>query len=412
MREGAAAGLDPCVHCGFCLQACPTYIATGDEADSPRGRIKLIQELERGRLSYRDPVVSYHLDRCLGCLGCEPVCPSGVRYGPALEWTRGRLLEARPLPLAQKMLLDTMAEPRLRRPLLAAVRLVRELAGTLAGSSRFGFLMGTLAATKAAGGRLRRRGSTPEASSSSSVALFTGCIMDGLFSHVHDATERVLAVNGYATVRVPGQVCCGALHAHAGLLEEAAALARRNLVSFGTERELPIVVNAAGCGAMLKDYGDLLSADPLALEARNFSSRVRDVTELLATKGPRPGAPLKLRVAHDPPCHLLHAQRVVDPPERVLGAIPGIVTPAYEEAGECCGGAGSYFLVQPELSRDVLDRKIRAIAALNPDVVVTGNPGCTMQIGGGLRAKGLKTEVLHPVELLDRSYAMAGFYGS
>ncbi|MFQ6045798.1 MAG: (Fe-S)-binding protein [Gemmatimonadales bacterium] len=417
MTPDATAGLDPCVHCGFCLQACPTYIATGDEADSPRGRILLIKELDRGRLSITEPAVAHHLDRCLGCLACEPVCPSGVRYGPALERARRLLLEARPLPLAAQLLLAAVAEARIRRPLTTAARLARPLARRLAGPSRLGFLFGTLGATRG-GNRLWRQPRRRQASSSSPVppaaaaALFVGCIMEGLFSHVHAATRRVLLVNGYATVRVREQVCCGALHAHAGLHEEAVALARRNVTAFAAEPELPIVVNAAGCGAMLKGYGDLLSGDVLAAAAKEFSSRVRDVTELLAERGPRRGAPLALRIAHDPPCHLLHAQRLTDPPEQMLGAIPEITPISYEEASECCGGAGSYFLVQPELSREVLDRKIEALATLRPDVVVTGNPGCVMQIGAGLRAKGLETDVLHPVELLDGSYAIAGFYGS
>jgi glycolate oxidase iron-sulfur subunit len=234
--------------------------------------------------------------------------------------------------------------------------------------------------------------------------------MDGLFRHVHDATERTLAVNGCRMVDVPGQQCCGALHAHAGLHREAAALARANVAAFSRAPEAAIVVNAAGCGAMLKEYPRLLAGEPLAEAARQMASRVTDVTEILAAAGPRPGAPLALVIAYDPPCHLLHAQRVAEAPLKVLDAIPGLRRTAHAEAELCCGSAGSYSLSQPGLSRAVLDRKVAALWSGRLDAVATGNPGCVMQIGAGLRAAGTPVPVVHPVELLDRSYALAGYY--
>ena len=234
--------------------------------------------------------------------------------------------------------------------------------------------------------------------------------MSGLFSHVHDATERTLSVNGYEPVDVTEQGCCGALHAHAGQHDRALDLARANVRAFTASGDAPIAVNSAGCGAMLKEYGRVLQDDALAEPARAFAARVRDVTELLSARGPRPGGRLDVGVAYDPPCHLLHAQGVADPPLAVLDAIPGLRRVAYAEPELCCGSAGIYSLLEPELSRAVLARKTDALLGSGADVVATGNPGCAMQIGAGLRAAGSRIGVVHPVELLDRSSAAAGLY--
>lgn len=414
------AGLDPCVHCGFCLQSCPTFLVTGDESDSPRGRIVLMRSLARGELDAADSGLVFHLDRCLGCRGCEPVCPSGVSYGPALEEARRRIAAGRPAPFSVRLTASVLAEPALRAPLMALARLVRPFARQLAGGSRMRFLAGMLAATVPEKGqeRQKRQGLTgmpsPSAPSAPPAALFKGCIMDGLFSHVHQATERTLRANGYRTVDVPSQGCCGALHAHAGLHDQAVALARANAAAFSRVPEATIVVNSAGCGAMLKEYPRLLTGDGVFSQAAGAAAawvgRVVDVSEALASAGPRPGAPLPLTVAYDPPCHLLHAQRVADAPLKVLEAIPGLQRVAHGEADLCCGSAGSYSLTEPALSRAVLDRKVAALTNGPLDAVATGNPGCVMQIGAGLRAAGRDVPVLHPVELLDRSYALAGYY--
>jgi glycolate oxidase iron-sulfur subunit len=232
--------------------------------------------------------------------------------------------------------------------------------------------------------------------------------MDGLFRHVHEATERVLAVNGFTMRAAPTQGCCGALHAHAGLREAARALARANVAAFG-DGDAPIVVNSAGCGALLRDYGPLLDGEPAAVA---FGARVRDVSEVLAqrTDGIVPGAPLDARVAYDPPCHLLHAQRVVEPPLRLLAAIPVLRVLRTPEADRCCGSAGLFTLVEPALSRAVLAPKLDELRAAAPHVVATGNPGCLMQLGAGLAAAGEPLPVRHPVELLDASYRAAGYY--
>jgi glycolate oxidase iron-sulfur subunit len=228
--------------------------------------------------------------------------------------------------------------------------------------------------------------------------------MEGLFAHVHDATIRTLEVNGYAVREVPEQVCCGALHAHAGLPEEARRLARANITAFGAGEHL-IVVNSAGCGAMLKEYGHLVDG------GERFAARIRDVSELLAEGGgPRPGAPLDTTVAYDPPCHLLHAQRIAGPPERLLSAIPVLRVISAPDAAQCCGSAGLFSLVEPAMSRAVLAPKLASLAEARPQVVATGNPGCVMQLGAGLAAAGLPVAVRHPVELLDESYRAAGYY--
>src|SRR6266566_3155405 len=268
MTRGGFEGLDACVHCGFCLQACPTFLATGDESDSPRGRIELMRGLERGDLAATDAALLYHLDRCLGCRGCEPVCPSGVQYGRGLEAARSRITAARSVSRLTRLALWTLTRPGISGLVYRLARLLRAtgLPRLLAGWGRLGFSMGMLAATKP-GGRRRdeavgggKRRTTPTAPYRPlpplTAQIFRGCVMQGLFSHVHAATVRTLAVNGYHVREVPGQICCGALHAHAGLLDEARTLARTNVGAFGDGEE-PIVVNSAGCGALMKEYGRL-----------------------------------------------------------------------------------------------------------------------------------------------------------
>jgi glycolate dehydrogenase iron-sulfur subunit len=413
--RGGFAALDNCVHCGFCLQACPTFLATGDEADGPRGRIALMRALEHGELAGTDPGLRLHLDRCLGCRGCEPVCPSGVGYGAGLEAARQRLAEQRTPPLLARLALVAMTSSAVSAAVYAAARAVRAsgVPGALAGWGRMGFAMGMLAATRGDGrmGGWANTGaaeipSTDPPIRRSAALLFRGCVMQGLFSHVHGATIRTLTVNGCAVGEVPGQVCCGALHAHAGLHDAAQALARTNVAAFGAGEE-PIVVNSAGCGAQLKAYGTLLAGEPAAAR---FAARVRDVTEVLAERGPVPGAPARLRVAYDAPCHLLHAQRVIEAPLAVLRAVPGLDVRPTADSAQCCGSAGLFGVLQPELSRAVLAPKLARLLEDPPDVLATGNPGCVMQLGAGLRAARARVPVRHPVEVLDASYETAGFY--
>lgn len=406
MSEGFAA-LDPCVHCGFCLPACPTFLATGDEADSPRGRIVLMRGLERGEIAPRDPSLREHLDACLGCRGCEPVCPSGVEYGRGLETAREILTNHGSLGARGRAVLAVFRRRWLWQPIFALARFIRNggIARRLAGASRSGFSMGMLAATtpRFEPPRAHQSPRSPQ----SRVLLFRGCVMSSLFAHVHDATRRTLEANGYQVVEADGPECCGALHLHAGDRRGAQALARRNVAALRAPVDY-IVVNSAGCGAMLKDYGHLLGTDP----ARELGSKVRDVSELLAAAGPRRGAPIELEIAYDAPCHLQHAQKVHGEVLQLLAAIPGArvtLLPGYDR---CCGSAGIYSILQPEMSRAVLEPKIAGFAGAIPPpaVVATGNPGCLMQIGAGLLAAGLPIPVAHPVELLDLSYQRAGYY--
>jgi glycolate dehydrogenase iron-sulfur subunit len=412
MTRGGFEGLDACVHCGFCLQACPTFLATGDESDSPRGRIELMRALERGDLTAADAALSFHLDRCLGCRACEPVCPSGVRYGHGLEAARARITATRGVPRLARLALWALTTPGVSGVIYWFARLLRSvLPRSFAGWGRIRFALGMLVATKPKGGKRRQRAAKVEPCRPLppvAALLFRGCVQDGLFSHVHDATKRTLAVNGYDVREVPGQVCCGALHAHAGLVEEARALARTNIASFGDGEE-PIAVNSAGCGALMKEYGHLLDDE----KGKGFGSRVRDVTELLAgdsMKGPVPGAPVDLHVAYDPPCHLLHAQGVAVPPLKLFAAIPLLELVQVPGAAECCGSAGLFTLLEPEMSRAVLATKLERLREAAPQVVATGNPGCLMQLGAGLAALGLPAQVRHPVELLDDAYRAAGRY--
>ncbi len=414
MTRGGFEGLDACVHCGFCLQACPTFLATGDESDSPRGRIELMRALERGELSETDTALVYHLDRCLGCRACEPVCPSGVQYGHGLEAARARITAARGTSLLTRLALWALTTAGVSGGLYWFARLLRSVVPRgIAGWGRIRFALGMLLATRAVkrfgGSAVRnRRVRTAQPPNRQTAQIFRGCVMEGLFSHVHDATIRTLAVNGYQTVEVGGQVCCGALHAHAGLLDAARALARVNVQAFGDGAE-PIVVNSAGCGALMKEYGHLLGDE----RAARFSARVRDVTELLAGdggRGPVAGAPLDLHVAYDPPCHLLHAQRIAAQPLKLFAAIPLLELVSVQGAADCCGSAGLFTLLEPEMSRAVLKTKLEYLREAAPQVVATGNPGCLMQLGAGLAAAGIRAEVRHPVELLDDAYRAAGRY--
>lgn len=410
------ASLDPCVHCGFCLPACPTYLATGDEADSPRGRIVLMRALERGEIDPLDEALTQHIDACLGCRGCEPACPSGVGYGQGLAEARTMLTRVRGIPAIVRAFLAVMKVPTLWRLAFGAGSFVRDIgiADEFAGPSRVGFTMGMLASTepfektklaRAVAAVPSDRPTAPNAGPT--VALFRGCIMDTVFRHVNEATKRTLEANGYRVVEVAGQACCGALHEHASDRDGAVALARTNTAAFAGRADF-IVTNSAGCGAVLKEYGHLLESEAGAA----FGAKVRDVSELLAAAGPRAGASVPLDVAYDAPCHLQHAQKVHAQPVAVLRSIPGLRLQLLPGSDRCCGAAGIYATLHPEMSRMVLDDKTHTFidAATPPDVVSTGNPGCHMQLGAGLRAAGKATPVAHPVELLDLSYKRAGLY--
>ena len=403
----ASAGIDACVNCGFCLHACPTYLTLEDEYVSPRGRIVLMHALVEGTLPMDDPDVRTHIDRCLGCRACETACPSGVPYGRLLEATRATLTAKQPNAPIARAILFAFAHPALLSLAMLGGRIARalRLSSLLARlPGRFGFAMAMLEATRSPVERAEYRPAGD--GSRGSVTLLTGCVMEGLFTETNRATERTLAANDYAIVHTSGQRCCGALHAHAGDADAARALARRNIAAFEASGTDYVVVNAAGCGAMMKEYEHLFAHEPeWRHRAAAFSARVRDVSELLAEAGPRQGGALDVTVTYDAPCHLLHAQRVANPPLRVLGAVRGLSLVPLAGSEHCCGSAGIYNLVEPDVSNTVLAPKLAHIADTRAALVATGNPGCLMQIGAGLHQAGSRVRVVHPVDLLDASYA-------
>jgi glycolate oxidase iron-sulfur subunit len=404
----ARAGIDACVHCGFCLQACPTYLTLEDENDSPRGRIVLMRALVDGSLPVDDADVRTHIDRCLGCRACETACPSGVPYGHLLEATRATLTRTKPNPPIARLILFVFARRALLSLAMLAGRITRatRLSWVLSRiPGRLGFAMSMLESTRPA---VPRKRYVPRGDGTRGTAtLLTGCVMQGLFEATNAATARTLTTNDYTVIATAGQRCCGALHAHAGDDVTARALARANVEAFERSGADFIAVNAAGCGAMMKEYGELLSADPAWHErAVRVAAKVRDVSELLAEAGPKPGGPLRLTVTYDAPCHLLHAQRLATPPLQVLAAVPGLELVPLEGSEHCCGSAGIYNLIEPDVSDRVLAPKLANIAATRAPLVATGNPGCLMQIGAGLHQAGMRCRAVHPVELLDASYAV------
>jgi glycolate oxidase iron-sulfur subunit len=376
------------------------------------------------RIAPADEAFRTHIDRCLGCRACEPVCPSGVQYGYLLERARAGIAhEVGTSPMARAML-ATFANRGLSRIAWAGGRLLRAGGGAAAiarvmpprfHTARFGLAM--LAATRPWPG-LRTAGRAdlppdtrraPARGAGLRVGMLRGCVQDGLFQRVNRSTERVLRANGCVVVDVPSQGCCGALHAHSGHIDRARAMARRNVDAFEKEQLDRIVVNAAGCGAVMKEYGELLEGDP-AYHARaaQLAARVRDVWELLAEIGPASGAPVRIRATYDAACHLHHAQRITRAPLDVIATIPGVDLVPLPRADECCGGAGIYGILHPELGGRILDDKVDAVRSTGAEVVLTSNPGCIMQIGAGLLLAGEATPVLHPMELLDESYRRAG----
>ncbi len=447
--DGVEEGLLTCVHCGFCLPACPTYRELGDEADSPRGRLHLMRAVAEGRLDPAGDAFQTHIDRCLGCRACEPVCPSSVPYGSLLESARQVARAARPVrertagPVVEAML-RVFRSPLILRTSLAAARLARalglpRLARRLAPSGPKGRATRFAAAMLEASGGFRKttglRGSEgarqpasrpPEApapdlpakprepaAAAPRVALLPGCVQGSLFARVVDASERVLGRNGCAVVRMGAGGCCGALHAHAGDHDGSLALARARIAEAERLDVDVIATDAAGCGAAMKEYGDWFAGDPeWADRAAVFSERVRDVTEVLADLGPVPGAELRRTVAWDPPCHLRHAQRADAATEMVLAAIPGLEVRTVADPDACCGGAGIYGMTHPELGGAIGERKVSEVRATGAPCVATGNPGCMMQIGAGLILAGAKVEVVHPVELLDESYRLLAERGA
>ena len=425
--------LVPCVHCGFCLPACPTYNRLGDENDSPRGRLHLMRAVVEGRLAPDSEAFQTHIDRCLGCRACESACPSGVEYGQLLEVARTVAREGTRSDLLTRVVLWLMARPTVRSIVMLKARAIRA-SGLPALIARIGRRAGPYGPIRLGAAMLAATGSCrltrfcqgarvggvdgPTGGGRSAppphrgrVAVLAGCVQAGLFGRVGAATVRTLEANGYEVVEVAGQGCCGALHSHGGDLAAARSLARANISAFEAAAPDWVAVDAAGCGAAMKEYPELFTGDEATLDrARSLATKVRDATELLAQAGPRRGAGVRCTVAYDHPCHLLHAQGVRVAPLAVLEAVPGLEVRVVANADECCGGAGIYGITQRELGGSIGADKVAAVRACSADLVATPNPGCIMQIGAGLRLGGYPAAVAHPIELLDTSYLLAGYY--
>lgn len=411
--------LSKCVHCGLCVNACPTYAITGLEVESPRGRIHLARSIEDGRIPLTAAVQS-HWELCLQCRACEAVCPSGVPYGRIMEGARAQLdawaPAGRPGRRLRKLLLrQVIARPRVLGAALASVRLyanspvrgfVRRL-GPLRLLGPFGKAEAQLPARIGNPVRPGAELARPD-KPSLSVVLFTGCVMGEFFGDVHRATARVLARSGVAAVATVGQGCCGALHAHDGDIDFARKLARKNIDALGGSDD-PIVVNSAGCGAAMKEYGELLAADAkYSGKAKAFAARVKDVSEYLALLAPLPGGRFAHTIAYQDACHLAHAQRIRTQPRDLLGALDGCTLIETAGADMCCGAAGIYSLVQPGMSAALRARKAEQLSKHQPDVVVTANPGCQLQYNAAVRETGIPARVMHVVHVIDEAQRNAG----
>jgi glycolate oxidase iron-sulfur subunit len=413
-----------CIHCGLCLNSCPTYRELGVEMDSPRGRIYQMVQVEAGRLPLGESFVR-HIELCLNCRACETACPSGVEYGRLVEVARGQIDRFYKRPFVDNLLRKAFFHYVLPHPkrlervgkwlrfyqrsrlekLVLASRLLKLLPGRLDAVARLAprmekpFFTHRLGTVVPANGQPRYR-----------VAFFAGCIGNLAFARLNDATVRVLARNGCDVIIPAAQGCCGALHTHAGIRDVARRLARQNIQAFLHEECDAIVTNAAGCGAQLKEYPLLFEEEEKEMyePARAFSARVRDVTEFLAgIDFNREFAVLKVRATYQDPCHLLHAQRIKAAPRKLIAAVPGVELVELKEGEICCGSAGVYNVIHNELAERLLANKLRRIDETGADVVLTANQGCLLQLRAGLAREGAKRRVLHVVELLDEAYRKA-----
>jgi glycolate oxidase iron-sulfur subunit len=407
--------LSRCVHCGLCLPHCPTYSETRLETESPRGRLYLIRAVADERIDATATAVG-HLDLCLQCRNCEAVCPSGVPYGRIMEAARAEILANGRTPLGWRLralfLREVVARPSRMSALAALLRLYRA-SGLRWLAERAPYLRDRVVlAPTISGPTFRTHGALiqPQSNVRGRVALLTGCIMPHAFGHVHEATVRVLAHNGLKVVAPPGQLCCGALHSHNGDRPTARALARRNIDAFLKAEVDAVVVNSAGCSSAMKEYPQLLADDPgYADKAESLAGMVKDVTEFLADLPlESPSNPLEADVTYQDPCHLAHVQRISRAPRDVLAAIPGLRLIEMDRPDRCCGSAGVYSLAHRQMSLDLLDGKMREIAATGAGVIATANPGCMVQLEAGLRRHRLPGRVVHVVELLDKAYRRSG----
>lgn len=421
-----------CIHCGFCLPTCPTYAVLGVEMDSPRGRIYQMQAVAEGRVEISPEFVE-HMYCCLGCRACETACPSGVQFGKLIESAREEIELAAPQQhgpterVLRSVVYDAILPSRLLTSLMfaglklyqrtGAQRLAQALhvldyvPGPLAGKLQepealLPHIEGPLlpdmlpTITPPLGARRYR------------VGFISGCIMDQVFRDINEASIRVLAANGCEVVAPQNQRCCGALHVHSGEAEQGRALARANIDAFEHWACDYIIINSAGCGSNLKEYGHLLRDDPAYAErAAAFSSKVKDISEFLAMIDLNPQlGEIKRRVTYHDACHLAHGQKIKSQPRALLKRIPGLEMIDLKEADWCCGSAGTYNITNQEMAGQLLERKIGHIENTHAEVVATGNPGCMMQIVYGARKRGLAIQAVHPIQLLDEAYRAGGAY--
>jgi len=422
-RRSAFDAVDPpeekkyleCIHCGFCLPSCPTYLEMGNEMDSPRGRIYLIRMADEGKIGITESFVK-HMESCLSCRACETACPSGVQFGSLMEKARGQVERKYKRPFSQKVLrrflFSVLPYPDRMRAMLKVGRLSRRLGlhrlaihGGLSKSLRV--MEELLPPPDEVPAEIPLPRVTPaEGTPRFRVGLLTGCVQRVLYPEVNAATVRVLSRNGCVVVIPTEQGCCGSIQGHEGRLEPARAFARTIIDTFEQAKVDYVIVNAAGCGSMMKGYSDLLRADPqYAHKAETFGNKVRDVLQFLHQIGANgPLGPLPLTVTYHDACHLVHGQRIRNEPRALLKSIPGLHLVELPESDFCCGSAGIYNLVEPEYGAKFLERKVENIVTTGAEVVAMANPGCALQIAMGLRKRTLRIKILHPVELLDLAY--------
>ena len=411
--------LDRCVHCGLCLNSCPTYRELGVEMDSPRGRIYQMVQVAQGEATI-NPAYIQHLDLCLACRGCETACPSGVQYGRLIEAARAHIENNVERPWHVRMVRDFVFKKLLPSRTLLKIAGLKLYAYQASGLQKLARASGLL---KLMGGLGRAEQLAPTAELPTfyryygkvlppsgakryKVAMLGGCMANIFFARLNEATVRVLQKNG-CEVHVPdGQTCCGALHVHAGLKEPARKLARQNIDALLAGKYDAIITNAAGCGSTLKEYHDLLEDDPAyAGKAHEFVSRLKDVTEFLASIELNTDMkPLPYTVTYQDSCHLAHGQKIKAAPRSLLRSVPGLTLKEMPMSDLCCGSAGIYNVVQNEMSMAVLDKKMRYVNMVNPDVIVTANPGCMLQLAAGAKMHGKGQPVKHVVEVLDEAY--------
>ena len=409
-----------CVHCGFCLSACPTFLVTGNELDSPRGRIYLMKSALGGKIPMGGSLVK-HLDMCLGCIACEPACPSGVQYSRLIESARSQIERRYERPFSDRLhrslIFSLFPYPKRLRLLLPLLYLYQ--ASGLRDLIQQSHILQKLSKTLS-----RMDEMLPDIKSSTlfpsmpnvvpakgkkghTVALLTGCVQGVLFPQTNEATIRVLSENGCEVVVPRNQGCCGALSLHSGRLSEAREFARANINIFESSDHDAIIVNSAGCGSAMKEYRELLKGDrSYAKRAERVSNKTKDIMEFLDQIGLQGELKeVKCRVTYQDACHIAQAQRIKSQPRNIIRRIPGVEFVELPESELCCGSAGIYNIVELEMSGRLLDRKIRNVKDTKADLLVAGNPGCLLQIQMGIKQNGLNAKTAHPIELLDWAYS-------